>query len=348
MGWVAVVMVVVGLFPVQDTATVRASDATVARQEAFHGMTARPSYRPNDPARPTVCLVHGMNSSSGGFVHLIPLLERAGFGVIVYDYPFNRDLDVTAPAFVADWAAFRARTGDRQPWAVVTHSMGGLLARYYVEGPDYDGDVSTLVLIAPPNAGSALARAQPLFQLIEGLQAAGDGGRFMLPADLGAAADDLLPGSPFLKQLNALPRRAGVEYRILAGNVGFLDRATRRQVEARYRALTRAAGLLGGLARLAVADLPAQLDELTDGTGDGAVAVASTRLEGVASHVVIPANHVELIRGPMLYPEPGPVACMPYLLEWLGRPVVTAAPASPRGTRPIPTAAPGGPPTGDF
>jgi hypothetical protein len=27
-----------------------------------------PSYRANDPGRPTICLVHGINSSSGGFV----------------------------------------------------------------------------------------------------------------------------------------------------------------------------------------------------------------------------------------------------------------------------------------
>ena len=33
----------------------------------------------NDPARPTVCLVHGVNSSSGGFVHMLKPLEDAGF-----------------------------------------------------------------------------------------------------------------------------------------------------------------------------------------------------------------------------------------------------------------------------
>ena len=71
------------------------------------------------------------------------------------------------------------------------------------------------------------------------------------------------------------------------------------------------------MTQAATADLPELLDELTDGTGDGCIAVERTRLEGVADHVVIHANHVELVRGPMLYPDPGPVACMPMVLKWL-------------------------------
>ncbi|MBV8270628.1 MAG: hypothetical protein JO252_30230, partial [Planctomycetaceae bacterium] len=47
------------------------------------------------------------------------------------------------------------------------------------------------------------------------------------------------------------------------------------------------------------------------------VSVARTRLEGVADHVTIHANHAELIRAPLLYPDPGPVACMPHVLRWL-------------------------------
>jgi hypothetical protein len=48
--------------------------------------------------------------------------------------------------------------------------------------------------------------------------------------------------------------------------------------------------------------------------------VARTKLAGVDDHVVMHANHAELIRAPLLYPDPGPVACMPYLLRWLPAP----------------------------
>lgn len=315
MARIVVILLLVGV----AAGSVRADGDAEApgRRDARFGMKALRSYRPNDDGRPTVCLVHGMNSSSGGFVHMVPLLERAGYGVVVYDYPFNRDLDASAPRFVSDWKEFRQRVGDVQPWALVTHSMGALLARFYVEGRDYAGDVDRLILIGPPNAGSAIARAQPLFELIETIQATRTGEGQARVAPVGAAAEDLLPGSRFLERLAGLPRREGVAYHILAGDVGFLDRDARRRVEDRFRAAGRGAGVLGGLARIAGAGLLAGLDELTDGTGDGAVAVASTLLEGVADHVVIPANHVELIRGPMMYPDPGPVACMPHVLKWL-------------------------------
>jgi hypothetical protein len=71
------------------------------------------------------------------------------------------------------------------------------------------------------------------------------------------------------------------------------------------------------MTQMATAEMPALLDELTDGTGDGCVAVERTRLEGVADHVTIHANHAELIRAPLLFPDPGPVACMPELLRCL-------------------------------
>ncbi len=81
--------------------------------------------------------------------------------------------------------------------------------------------------------------------------------------------------------------------------------------------MTRNSGIFGQLTRAATSDLPQILDELTDGTGDGCVAVERTRLEGVTDHVTIHANHAELIRAPLFYADPGPVACMPHVLRWV-------------------------------
>ncbi|QDV36737.1 esterase/lipase family protein [Tautonia plasticadhaerens] len=285
------------------------------------GFFVRPSYHANDPTRPTVCLVHGINSHSGSFVHLIPVLERAGYGVVVYDYPFNRDLDETAPAFVEAWLAFRAESGDRLPWAILSHSMGALLARTYVEGESYRGDVAAMILIGPPNRGSALARGQGVLQWIDGLKATRDDrGRALasIGDGIGEAAEDLEPGSAFLERLGASGPREGVPYYILAGDVGFLSARARERIESQYALVGRRAGLLGGLAGMLVGDLPEVLDVLADGTGDGAVAVSSTLLDGAAEHVVLHVNHVELIRGPLFFPNPGPVACAPIVLRWLG------------------------------
>src|SRR5262249_56497929 len=124
-------------------------------------------------------------------------------------------------------------------------------------------------------------------------------------------------GSDFLTKLNRRPRRRGVPYHIVAGDVGFLTRDGRAQIEAQVNLVNRNAGIFGRLTQAATSDLPELLDELTDGTGDGCIAVERTRLEGVADHVTIHANHAELIRAPLLFRDPGPVACMPEVLRSL-------------------------------
>lgn len=292
-----------------------------AQRRSLYGFHARDSYRPNDPGHPTVVLIHGLNSTSAVFRHMAPLLEGAGFGVLLYDYRDSQDLGRSAEEFAEDWRAFRESHEDRCPWAVVTHSMGGLLARSYVEGDGYQGDVTDLVMVAPPNQGAAVAKMQALLQFLRGVNAIDTGRASALSAiedGIGESADDLVPGSPFLKDLNAHGRRAGVDYHILAGDAGFLSRAQRKAVRARIGTATKAGGFLGQVTRMALGDLGPPLDELTDGSGDGCVTVESARLEGVEDFEVVHANHVELVRGPFLFAEPGPVACMPFVLDRLG------------------------------
>lgn len=296
-----------------------AARKAAARVKRF-GLHERPSYRPNDPSRPTICLIHGINSSWRSFTHLIPLIEAEGVGVVLYDYPYDQDLDELGRAFAVDLAAFRSRTGDRASWMILTHSMGALLARDYVEGDTYRNDVTRLLLIGPPNRGAASARGQSVLRWIESVRSINDRSSRAFAAltdGLGEASEDLLPQSGYLKRLNARGRREGVAYHILAGDGGFLNAKTRERVLTRHASLRRRGGLMAGLVGVALADLPEVLGELSEGTGDGCVAVESTRLEGVADHQVIHANHVELIRGPLLFPDPGPVACWTFVVNRL-------------------------------
>ena len=293
-----------------------------AKRQAQYGLHALKSYRPNDPNRPTVCLVHGMNSSSYGFVHMIKPLEDAGFGVVVFDYRFNRELRETCDLFAKEWKAFRARKGEKRDWALVGHSMGCLVARDYVEGPKFADDVSTLIMLAPVNQGSSLAKTQTLLQWLDGVKLTGNKRTSEALAKigdgLGEAANDITPGSPFLKELNAKPRREGVAYHILAGNRGLVSEAARAQIDAQFGQAKRKAGLLSSLTRAVIGDdLLGGLDEISDGTGDACVSVERTKLDGVDDHVTIHANHAELIRAPVLFSDPGPVPCMPQLLKWL-------------------------------
>jgi pimeloyl-ACP methyl ester carboxylesterase len=294
-----------------------------AKRREDYGMHALKSYSPNDPKKPTICLVHGLNSTSSVFWHMIKPLEQAGYGLVVYDFPYNRDLDESAAIFKRDWIEFRKAWNDKAKWGIVAHSMGTLLARSYVEDDQvYGNDVSSFILIAPVNNGSQLSQAQTLLQLIQGLKAVNSGrtdrgdALAHLGDGLGAAALDMTPGSTFLKTLNAKPRRAGLPYHILAGDGGFLTPLARNQIETQLGLNGRPA-LFGGLARLAAKQLPAQLDEIGQGTGDGAISVESTKLSGVQDHTVLHVNHLELIRAPLLFPDQGPVVCLPYLFDWL-------------------------------
>jgi pimeloyl-ACP methyl ester carboxylesterase len=303
-----------------DELAARSQQAS-ARQQ-YYGMRALPSYRANDAQRPTVCLVHGINSSSGGYVHVTPLLEQAGYGIVVYDYPFNQRLDDSCAQFRRDLVAFRKEAGERRPWAILAHSMGALVARSYVErqGKTED-DVTSLILIAPVNQGAHVARVQPLYQTLSSLLAINSKRTSQALAQLadgiGLAADDLLPGSVFLRQLNSGSRTPGVRYHILAGDRGLIPGEVRQQAQAQLENASRDKGLFGVISRLATRDVSAILDELTDGSGDGCVAVERTRLPGVPDHITIHANHAELIRAPMFYPDEGPVPCMAYVLRWL-------------------------------
>ncbi len=293
-----------------------------AGQQQRHAMRARDSYRPNDPDRPTICMVHGINSSSGGFVHMIPWLEEAGYGIVAFDYPYNQKLDDSCSEFQADWLAFREKAGETRPWTVLAHSMGALVARSYIEGKGRRaGDVDSLIMIAPVNQGAHVARLQPVMQMISGMRAVKGKRTAQAMAELsegvGQSAEDMLPGSPFLKRINQNPPNDAVAYHIVAGDVGLLSPENRKQVENHLETLARNSGLLAPLTRLATGEVAPLLDELTDGTGDGCVALARTRLPGGPEPVVFHANHAELIRAPLLFADPGPVVSMPQILQWL-------------------------------
>ena len=79
------------------------------------GCRRQPLIVPTTPERPTICLVHGINSSSGGFVHLIPPLQQAGYGIVVFDYPYNQRLENSCAQFRRDWQSFRKEAGENAP-----------------------------------------------------------------------------------------------------------------------------------------------------------------------------------------------------------------------------------------
>jgi hypothetical protein len=172
-----------------------------------------------------------------------------------------------------------------------------MVARSYIEGPDFAGGVDRLILLAPPNQGSRYARWNCCSEMAEHFARwrSDPNWHWSWPFldGVGEAGRDLRPGSSFLTGLNARPRREGVSYTIVAGNrsCGWRYAAASLNVvahcvpELRIEADDR---VREGLARLAanLRDRPT--------VGDGLVTVASAELEGVDDFVVVPADHTTI------------------------------------------------------
>ncbi len=248
------------------------------------------------PQSPVVILLHGFNSTPLRNAGVMAPIRNAGFASGAFVYPNDWALDDSAALLSQQLKAF-AQAHPGVQIALVTHSMGGLVARACVEDPKLDpGNVARLVMIAPPTHGSLIARLSVGADLWEHWIARRDGDfktrwRDGVVDGLGEAADDLTPGSPFLTRLNARDRNPRIRYAIFLGTHAPV---TARESEFARRTLyksLRRVEWLGGHADEVDAML-AELDEVIEGKGDGVVAVERGRLEGVDDVVVLPFDHL--------------------------------------------------------
>lgn len=180
---------------------------------------------------------------------------------------------------------------------IVTHSMGGLVARACVENEELDpGNVSRLMMIAPPTHGTLLAHVAVATDLWEHWIGRSEGGGWTRWRDsvvdgLGEAADDMVPGSPFLSELNGRPRNPRIRYAIFLGTAASVSEGEMNWMRT---ALQQTGGNCPGLRGCTgrIDNLLADMEELIDGKGDGVVALKRGRLAGVDDVVVLPFNHL--------------------------------------------------------
>jgi pimeloyl-ACP methyl ester carboxylesterase len=147
-----------------------------------------------------VILLHGMGRKAGSMEEMQEALTGAGYVVINDTYPSREyPIEVLAPLAVESGLDKCTAADSAGPVHFVTHSLGGILVRYYYDDHETDG-VGRVVMLGPPNQGSDASDAMrnvPGFDFVTG------------PA-----------GSQLGKGPNSVPRNLGApsfEFGVIAG-----------------------------------------------------------------------------------------------------------------------------------
>ena len=246
------------------------------------------------PGQPLIVLVHGLQGSHDSLAGLERELTGGGCACVTYAYPNDGPLVDSARRLASDLRA--AKLPAETPMILITHSMGGLVARRMLEDSVLDDShVRQLIMICPPSLGSNLAYLPASLDWHEHLH---DRPVDSLPEfvfrssmdGLNEAQADLRPDSRFLLDLNARARNPRVRYSILLGT---RSPATQAQLDAASQKLNQLTDM-SKTAQLFAPRLHKIFDhpqELTPGEGDGAVAVERGRLAGVEDVVLLPMEH---------------------------------------------------------
>ncbi|HVQ90694.1 MAG TPA: alpha/beta fold hydrolase [Mycobacteriales bacterium] len=110
-----------------------------------------------------ILLVHGMVGNGSIFTVLRRSLSRRGFGPVhtVNYSPFTRDVRTAARLLSRQVEILCGRTGYERVH-LIAHSLGGVIARYYVQLLGGDARVHTLVTLGTPHGGTNAAHLLPV------------------------------------------------------------------------------------------------------------------------------------------------------------------------------------------
>lgn len=142
-----------------------------------------------------VILLHGLGRSARAMSFIEGHLQTGGYSTVNLSYPSTSEpIEVLANSFV-DVAVKQCQALSPTKIHFVTHSMGGILARQYLQSHSLPAG-SRMVMLSPPNHGS---------ELIDGLR-----GNPLLRFALGPAALQLATDSDLLSTLKAVEIDVGI------------------------------------------------------------------------------------------------------------------------------------------
>jgi len=257
---------------------------------------------------PAVLLVPGMMHGDETMSAIRFKLRELAIPTAMFRYDSQLGADRVATRLAAILAAEAERLPSRRI-VLVTHSMGGVVARCVVEDPRWNLEiVSHLIMIAPPNAGSTLAdlSGSDIQGLLDAfrtdeVKAIVDENAVGMITDtldmfLGNAKKDLSPGSELMKRLATYERNPSIRYSIIAGTQAPIPPLARSIGQLILRQLRNERPEAAVIFQKVL--IAADRDEWIRGLGDGAVAVSSTRLSGVADHITLPFAHRDTCQVP--------------------------------------------------
>ena len=159
---------------------------------------------PYDPSRTPVVFVHGMSGTAGDFRAFAAALDRHKYQAWLFQYPSGVRIESAAAFLQAMLAEMQARHRFTR-YAVVAHSMGGLVSRAALLRIQKEGGAMpcAYVTISTPWAG------------VESAEKGTRHSPVVLPAWI-----DLAPGSPFIRTLFETPLAPATADYLLFGYAG--------------------------------------------------------------------------------------------------------------------------------